>query len=93
MKKSFRSFTPQITVNLSKSRYAHSVVVGRRGRRVNGAVFSTSIALEKDQKITQNIVQSVYSGYFGTLTIWPVVMVVIAQLSSVVIGKILAAGK
>jgi dipeptide/tripeptide permease len=83
------SVAPKEIENFSVSLF--SVAIALSG--IVGAVFSTSIALEKDQKITQDIVQSVYGGYFGTLTIWAVVMVVVAQLSSVVIGKILAAGK
>jgi dipeptide/tripeptide permease len=66
-----------------------SVTVALSG--IIGAVFSTSIALEKDQKITQEIVQNVYGDYFSTLTVWAVVMVVIALLASIVIGKMLAA--
>ncbi len=66
-----------------------SVTVALSG--IIGAVFSTSIALEKDQKITQKIVQNVYGDYFSTLTIWAVVMVVIAMLASIIIGKMLAA--
>lgn len=58
-----------------------------------GAVFSTSIALEKDQVITQEIVQKVYGGYFSTLTLWAVVMVGVALLSSVAIRKMVKASK
>lgn len=66
-----------------------SVAIALSG--IIGAVFSTSIALEKGQKVTQEIVQSLYGGYFKTLTIWAVVMVGVALLSSVLIRKILAA--
>ncbi len=58
-----------------------------------GAVFSTSIALEKDQVITQEIVQKVYGGYFSTLTLWAVVMVVVALVASLMIRKMIAAAK
>lgn len=55
-----------------------------------GAVFSTSISLDKDQKITQEIVKTVYGDYFGTLTLWAIVMVVIALISTRIIRKLLA---
>lgn len=58
-----------------------------------GAVFSTSIALEKDQVITQEIVRNVYGGYFSMLTVWAVVMVFVALLSSYIIKKMIAAGE
>ncbi len=58
-----------------------------------GAVFSTSIALEKDQVITQEIVQKVYGDYFSTLTLWAVVMVALALLASFAIRKMIAAAK
>ncbi len=56
-----------------------------------GAVFSTSIALEKGQAITQDIVQTVYGEYFQLLTILAVVMVAIALASSLIIRKMLEA--
>jgi type IV secretory pathway VirB2 component (pilin) len=56
-------------------------------------VFSTSIALEKGQEITQEIVQTVYGDYFQLLTILAVVMVGIALISSVIIRKMLDAAK
>lgn len=56
-----------------------------------GAVFSTSIALKKDQEINQEIVQNVYGSYFSTLTIWALVMVGVALLSSLLIRKMLSA--
>ncbi|WP_162064284.1 peptide MFS transporter [Vibrio taketomensis] len=58
-----------------------------------GAVFSTSIALEKGQVITQAVVQTVYGNYFQMLTILAVVMVVIALVSSVIIRKMLASAE
>ncbi|WP_372654241.1 peptide MFS transporter [Halobacteriovorax sp.] len=54
-----------------------------------GAVFSTSIALEKGQELTQSVVQNLYGSYFGTLTFWAMVMVGVALLSSVLIRKML----
>lgn len=64
-----------------------SVAVALSG--IVGAVISTAIALEKDQKISQEIVQNVYGGYFSTLTIWAVVMAAVALLSSVLIKRML----
>ncbi|RJX71378.1 MFS transporter [Vibrio sinensis] len=58
-----------------------------------GAVFSTSIALEKGQAITQEIVQTVYGDYFMLLTVLAFVMVAIAFASSVIIRKMLAAAR
>lgn len=68
-----------------------SVAVALSG--IIGAVFSTAIALEKGQVITQEIVQRVYGGYFSTLTVWAVVMVGVALLSSVVIRQMISASK
>ncbi|MDA0150587.1 peptide MFS transporter [Vibrio sp. LaRot3] len=58
-----------------------------------GAVFSTSIALEKGQEITQDIVKNVYGEYFQLLTILAVIMVVVAFVSSFVIRKMLQAAR
>ncbi|WP_299693127.1 peptide MFS transporter [uncultured Vibrio sp.] len=58
-----------------------------------GAVFSTSIALEKGQAITQHIVQTVYGNYFQMLTVLAVVMVGVALASSFIIRKMLEAAK
>ncbi len=54
-----------------------------------GAVFSTSIALEKGQQLTQEVVQTVYGDYFYMLTILALVMVVIAFISSFIVRKML----
>ncbi|WP_353623028.1 peptide MFS transporter [Salinisphaera sp. G21_0] len=54
-----------------------------------GAVISGSIAMEKGQEITQQFVQGVYGDYFAMLTAAAVVMVIIAQVSSFVIRKML----
>lgn len=82
------SVVPKHIENFSVSLF--SVAIALSG--IVGAVFSTAIALEKDQEVTQEIVKTVYGGYFSTLTIWAVVMVVVALFSSVVIRKMLAAG-
>ncbi|WCE28739.1 peptide MFS transporter [Vibrio sp. SCSIO 43137] len=79
------SVAPKHIENFSVSLF--SVAIALSG--IVGAVFSTSIALEKGQEVTQEIVQTVYGGYFSTLTIWAVVMVVIALGSSFVIRKML----
>ena len=57
------------------------------------AAFSTSIALEKGQTITQDIVQNVYGDYFQLLTVLAVVMVAIAMAASLIIRKMLDAAK
>lgn len=81
------SVTPKHIENFSVSLF--SVAVALSG--IIAAVFSTSIALNKDQQITQEIVQNVYGGYFSTLTVWAVVMVGVALLASFAIRKMLAA--
>jgi amino acid/peptide:H+ symporter len=83
------SVAPKRIENFSVSLF--SVAIALSG--IVSAVFSTSIALDKDQKITQQIVQDVYGSYYGTLTIWAMVIVVIALGSSVVIRKMLAAAE
>ena len=79
------SVAPKNIENFSVSLFSVSIALSG----IIGAVFSTSIALDKDQQITQEIVKRVYGGYFSTLTIWAVVMVVVALLSSVAIRKML----
>jgi amino acid/peptide:H+ symporter len=83
------SVVPKGIENFSVSLF--SVAIALSG--IVGAVFSTAIALEKDQKITQEVVRDVYGGYFSTLTIWAIVMVGVALLSSVLIRKMLAASE
>jgi amino acid/peptide:H+ symporter len=83
------SATPKRIENFSVSLF--SVAVALSG--IVGAVFSTSIAMNKDQQITQEIVQTVYGSYFGTLTAWAAVMVAVALVSSFAIRKMLAAGE
>jgi len=82
------SVVPKSIENFSVSLF--SVAIALSG--IVGAVFSTSIALKKGQHITQEIVKTIYGDYFTTLTIWAVVMVVVALLSSVAISRMLSAG-
>ncbi|PSW05681.1 peptide MFS transporter [Photobacterium lipolyticum] len=79
------SVAPKHIENFSVSLF--SVAIALSG--IVGAVFSTSIALEKGQEITQEIVQTVYGGYFSTLTVLAVVMVAVALLASRVIRVML----
>lgn len=81
------SVTPKHIENFSVSLF--SVAIALSG--IVGAVLSTSIALDKDQKVTQEIVRTVYGGYFGQLTTWAIGMIVVALLSSFAIRKMLAA--
>ncbi|MEZ8104929.1 peptide MFS transporter [Vibrio cortegadensis] len=83
------SVAPKHIENFSVSLF--SVAIALSG--IVGAVFSTSIALEKGQEITQEIVKTVYGDYFQLLTILAVVMVVIALGASVVVRKMLEAAK
>lgn len=83
------SVTPKHIENFSVSFF--SVAIALSG--IVGAVFSTAISVEKGQKVTQDIVQNIYGDYFGTLTIWAVVMVVVALGSSVIIKRMLEASK
>ncbi|PSW16336.1 major facilitator superfamily transporter [Photobacterium rosenbergii] len=72
------SVAPKHIENFSVSLF--SVAIALSG--IVGAVFSTSIALEKGQEITQEIVQTVYGDYFSLLTMLAVVMVAVALLAS-----------
>lgn len=83
------SVAPKHIENFSVSLF--SVAIALSG--IVGAVFSTSIALEKGQAITQEIVRDVYGSYFSMLTILAVVMVVVAMVASVVIRKMLERAK
>ncbi|WP_372846784.1 peptide MFS transporter [Pontiella sp.] len=83
------SVTPRSIENFSVSMF--SVAIALSG--IVGAVFSTSIAQEKGQAITQEIVRSVYGGYFGVLTVLAVVMVGVALAASWIIRKMLAAAR
>lgn len=67
--------------------------VARALSGIIGAVFSTSIALDKGQEVTKEIVQTVYGEYFQLLTILAIVMVVISILASLLIKKMLASAK
>ena len=83
------SVAPKRIENFSVSLF--SVAIALSG--IVSAVFSTSIALEKGQEITQEIVQNVYGDYFQMLTILAVVMVVIAFGASFAIQKMLEMSK
>ena len=75
------------TLNCRRPVSLFSVAIALSG--IVGAVLSTTIALDKDQKITQDIIQTTYGNYFQTLTLWAVVMIIVALISSVVIKKML----
>ncbi len=79
------SVTPKHIEAFSVSMF--SVAMALSG--IIGAVFSTSIALEKGQVINQEIVQNLYGDYFTLLTILAVVMVGVALVASKVIRKML----
>lgn len=79
------SVAPKHIENFSVSLF--SVAIALSG--IVGAVFSTSIALEKGQAITQEIVQTVYGDYFSLLTMLAVVMVLVAFFASFIIRKML----
>lgn len=68
-----------------------SVAIALSG--VVSAVFSTSIAVEKGQAITQSIVQNLYGDYFALLTMMAVAMVAVALSASWLIKKMLGKGK
>jgi dipeptide/tripeptide permease len=79
------SVAPKHIENFSVSLF--SVAIALSG--IVGAVFSTSIALEKGQAITQEIVQTVYGDYFSLLTMLAVAMVLVAFFASFIIRKML----
>ncbi len=79
------SVAPKHIENFSVSLFSVSLALSG----IVGAVFSTTIALDKNQKLTQDIVRTVYGGYFSTLTLLAVVMVVAALLASWVIHKMI----
>jgi amino acid/peptide:H+ symporter len=81
------SVAPKHIENFSVSLFSVSLALSG----IVGAVISTAIAFEKDQKVTQEIVQNVYGGYFSMLTIWAIVMVAVALIASVAIRKMIAA--
>ncbi|MBD1566379.1 MFS transporter [Vibrio sp. SA48] len=83
------SVAPKHIENFSVSLF--SVAIALSG--IVGAVFSTSIALEKGQVITQQIVQTVYGDYFKLLTMLAILMVVIALVASFIIRKMLEAAQ
>ncbi|XXQ67944.1 oligopeptide:H+ symporter [Neisseriaceae bacterium B1] len=57
---------------------------------VIGAIFSTNVALEKGQQLTQQFVTETYGGFFGILTVMAVVMVALAFGSSFAVKKMMA---
>ncbi len=81
------SVAPKHIENFSVSLF--SVAIALSG--IVGAVFSTSIAAEKGQEITQEFVKTVYGDYFSLLTVLAVVMVAVAFTASIAIRKMLAA--
>ncbi|UJF18285.1 major facilitator superfamily transporter [Vibrio sp. SS-MA-C1-2] len=83
------SVAPKHIENFSVSLF--SVAIALSG--IVGAAFSTTIALDKGQQITQQIVHTLYGNYFQLLTVLAVVMVGIALLASYVIKKMLTAAK
>lgn len=83
------SVAPKHIENFSVSLF--SVAIAMSG--IVGAVFSTSIAMEKGQEITQEVVKTVYGDYFSLLTGLAVVMVFVAFLASFVIRKMLEKSK
>ncbi|WP_108649516.1 peptide MFS transporter [Dongshaea marina] len=83
------SVAPKHIENFSVSLF--SVAIALSG--IVGAVFSTSIALEKGQELTQSFIQQVYGGYFKTFTIMAVILVIVAFVASALIRKMLANGK
>ncbi|MFV0573895.1 MAG: peptide MFS transporter [Vibrio sp.] len=76
---------PKTIENFSVSLY--SVAMALSG--ILGAVFSTSIALDKGQALTATFVHDTYGHYFELLTELAVVMVAVAFVSSFIIKKIL----
>ncbi len=83
------SVAPKHIENFSVSLF--SVAIALSG--IVGAVFSTSIAQEKGQVITQEFIQTVYGNYFQLLTILAVVMVAVAFIASFIIRKMLESSK
>lgn len=79
------SIVPKQIENFAVSLF--SVAIALSG--IIGAVLSTSIALKKDEVITQEIVRNSYGSYFGTLTLWAIIMVVVALISSIAIQKMI----
>ncbi len=57
------------------------------------AVISTRIALPKDQVLTQEVIEGVYSSYFFNLAMLAIVMALITLVLSKVISKLIAKGE
>ncbi len=85
----YLSVAPKFIENFSVSMFYIAIAVAG----IIGAVFSTNIALEKGQAVTQEIVRNVYGHYFLLLTILAVVMVPISLLVSAIVRKMLEAAK
>ncbi|MDG3088588.1 oligopeptide:H+ symporter [Vibrio hannami] len=79
------SVAPKRIESFSVSLY--SVAIALSG--IIGAVFSTSIAMDEEQVVTQRFVQEVYGGYFSKLTLAALVMVVVALVCSAIIRRLL----
>lgn len=83
------SVTPKHIENFSVSLFYVAMALSG----IIGAVLSTSIAMEKGQEITREVVQNVYGNYFMMLTVMAVVMVGVALVASVIIRKMIEASK
>ncbi|WP_413786865.1 peptide MFS transporter [Psychrobacter sp. H7-1] len=81
------SVAPKAIASFSVSLFMVAMAVSG----IIGAVFSTSIALDKGTKLTQAIAVESYGGFFMTLTIFAVVLTVVAFLSAILIKKMLKA--
>lgn len=57
------------------------------------AVISTKIALPKDQVLTQEIIENVYTNYFYTLAVFAFLMVFVTLALSKVIAKLIRKGE
>jgi amino acid/peptide:H+ symporter len=79
------SVAPKYIESFSVSLF--SVAIALSG--IVGAVFSTSIAIKKGQEITQELVKEIYGGYFEALTLWAIVLVIVALIGSYAIKKLI----
>ncbi len=79
-------------------RYLSAFAIGLRSVTLSlsgilAAVISTKIALPKDQVLTPEIIEGVYTGYFTNLALFAVVMAIVTLLLSKLIGKLIARGE
>ncbi|MGR5145582.1 peptide MFS transporter [Photobacterium alginatilyticum] len=79
-------------------RYLSAFAIGLRSVALSlsgilAAVISTRIALPKDQVLTQEIIEGVYTSYFYNLAILAVVMAFVTLLLSKVIAKLIRKGE